>query len=143
MLTLEQVSQQLNVSTKTVDRWRNRGLPSRRYRFGRRKRIGFLQSAVDRFVESHPDQIDRGAKFTQLSESEREDIIRRARRLARFGASLTEITQRISRRTGRAVETIRYTLKTFDAEHPEAAVFPRARVSLTEADRREIGRAHV
>lgn len=138
VLTLSEVSRQLNVSTKTVDRWRNRGLPSRRYRFGRRKRIGFTQSAIDRFVESHRDQIDRGSKFTQLSESDREQIIRRARRLVRYGASLTEVTQRISRRTGRAVETIRYTLKTFDQEHPEAAVFPSAPKPLTQADRREL-----
>lgn len=138
VLTLDEVSRQLNVSTKTVDRWRNRGLPSRRYRFGRRKRIGFLQSAIDRFVETHADQIDRGSKFTQLSESEREQIIRRARRLVHYGASLTEVTQRLSRRTGRAVETIRYTLKTFDDTHPESAVFPDARRSLTNADRREV-----
>jgi RNA polymerase sigma factor (sigma-70 family) len=138
VLTLGEVSRQLNVSTKTVDRWRNRGLPSRRYRFGGRKRIGFLQSAVDRFIETHRDQIDRGAKFTQLSESEREQIIRRARRLVRFGASLTEVTQRLSRRTGRAVETIRYTLKSFDEQHPEAAVFPTTRRPLTDADRRDV-----
>src|SRR5947207_11917518 len=50
VLTVEDVSKRFKVSTKTVDRWRNRGLVSRRFMFGNRKRIGFLKSSVERFV---------------------------------------------------------------------------------------------
>ncbi len=141
VLTLEQVSQHYKVSTKTVDRWRNRGLVSRRFMFGNKKRIGFLKSAVDRFVLKHADDIERGSKFSQLTEKDREEIISRARRLARFGGCPAEISRRIARKLGRATETIRLTLKTYDAEHPQTAVFPNAMQPLTEEMKTEIFRS--
>ncbi len=45
------LSQQFNVSTKTISRWRA-GLVSRRFCFDGRKRVGFLQSSVERFVRT-------------------------------------------------------------------------------------------
>jgi RNA polymerase primary sigma factor len=140
VLTVEDVSKRFKVSTKTVDRWRNRGLVSRRFMFGNRKRIGFLKSSVERFVARHASDVERGAQFTQMSDIERDEIIARARRLARAGACPAEISRRIARRTGRAVETIRYTLKNFDRHHPEAAVFPGAPQPLTEDVKKEIHR---
>lgn len=140
VLTVEDVSRQFKVSTKTVDRWRNRGLISRRFMFGNRKRIGFLKSSVDRFVARHSDDVERGAQFTQLTEAEREEIISRARRLARVGGCPAEISRRLARRLGRAVETIRYTLKNHDQQHPEAAVFPDAPQPLTDDVKKEIYR---
>lgn len=125
VLTVDEISEQLSVSTKTIQRWRTKGLPSRRFRIGTRKRIAFRQSCVDRFVASHPDELDRGSRFTQLTEQEREDLVRRARRLAKVGATLTEVTVRLSKRTGRAIETIRYTLRNFDREFPHSAIFAR------------------
>src|SRR6218665_3240609 len=68
VLTVEEVSRKFNVSTKTVDRWRKRGLVSRRFRFGNRTRVGFLSSSLEKFVHEHHDEIDRGSRFTQLSE---------------------------------------------------------------------------
>jgi RNA polymerase sigma factor (sigma-70 family) len=140
VLTVEDVSKRFKVSTKTVDRWRNRGLVSRRFMFGNRKRIGFLKSSVERFVARHASDIERGGQFSQMSDAERDEIIARARRLARAGACPAEISRRIARRTGRAVETIRYTLKNFDRHHPEAAVFPGAPQPLTEDVKKEIHR---
>jgi len=140
VLTVEDVSRQFKVSTKTVDRWRNRGLVSRRFMFGNRKRIGFLQSSVERFVARHAGDVERGAQFTQMTDAERDDIIGRARRLARAGGCPAEISRRIARRTGRAVETIRYTLKNHDQQHPEAAIFPNAPQPLTEDVKKEIHR---
>jgi len=140
VLTVEDVSKRFKVSTKTVDRWRNRGLVSRRFMFGNRKRIGFLKSSVDRFVARHSDDIERGAQFTQLTDVERAEIVSRARRLARAGGCPAEISRRLARRLGRAVETIRYTLKNHDQHHPEAAVFPNAPQPLTDDVKREIYR---
>src|SRR5262249_20649803 len=37
---------------------------------------------------------------------------------------LTEISQRIARRMGRSPETVRYTIKNFDRQHPDQALFP-------------------
>ena len=138
VLTVKDVSERYNVSTKTVDRWRDRGLASRRFVFGKRKRVGFLESTVDRFVRKHSDQVDRGTRFSQLSETEREEIIRRARRLARYGGCPSDISRRLARRLGRSPETIRYTLKNFDKEHPELAVFPNSSGPLDDTQRGEI-----
>jgi RNA polymerase sigma factor (sigma-70 family) len=140
VLTVEDVSKAFKVSTKTVDRWRNRGLVSRRFMFGNRKRIGFLKSSVERFVARHATDVERGGQFSQMSDDEREEIITRARRLARAGACPAEISRRIARRTGRAVETIRYTLKNHDQHHPDAAVFPDAPQPLTDDVKKEIHR---
>ncbi len=43
-------------------------------------------------------------------------------------------------RTGRSPETIRYTLKNYDLEHPESAVFPAATQPLTDETRMQIFR---
>ena len=55
---------------------------------------------------------------------ERAAIIDRARRLAQAGGSPAEVVRRIARKTGRSPETIRYTLKQFDQEHADLAIFP-------------------
>ncbi len=138
VLTVEDVSRQFKVSTKTVDRWRNRGLVSRRFMFGNRKRIGFLKSSVERFVARHAGDVQRGGQFSQMNDEERNDIVVRARRLARAGGCPAEISRRIARKTGRAVETIRYTLKNYDRQHPESAIFPNAPQPLTEDVKKEI-----
>ena len=43
VLTVEELAKQFNVSTKTISRWRELGLVSRRLVFDGRKRVGFLQ----------------------------------------------------------------------------------------------------
>ena len=138
VLTVEDLSKKYNVSTKTVDRWRKRGLVSRRFKFGNRSRVGFLNSSVERFVTEHGHEIQRGSRFSQLSEDERQDIVLRARKFARVGACPSEVSDRLARIFGRSPETIRYTLKRFDAEHPEIAVFPNATEQLSDDQRTEI-----
>ena len=124
VLTVEQLARQFKVSTKTISRWRHQGLISRRFVLDGRKRVGFLQSSVDRFVSENVDRVRRGAEFSQLSEEERAMIIDRARRMARAGGCPADVTKRLARKTGRSAETIRYTLKQFDQSHPELAIFP-------------------
>jgi RNA polymerase primary sigma factor len=141
VLTLQDLSKRFNVSEKTVKRWRDRGLAGRRYRFGKRKRLGFLTSLVEQFEQLNSELIGRSSRFTHVTNPEREFIVRRARRLARYGASPTEVTHRLARRTGRAVETIRYTLKTFDEKYSDARVFPDATQPLSDEHRRSIFKA--
>jgi RNA polymerase primary sigma factor len=130
MLTLEQISKQFNVSTKTIGRWRTRGLIGQRVISKGRHQLAFPKSVVDQFVSSHPERIERSARFSHLSEEEKEDIIRRARRLTFAGGHLTEISKRIARKLGRSVETVRYTIKNFDRDHPERAIFTDTPVPL-------------
>ena len=123
VVTIEELAERFNVSTKTICRWRRYGLISRRFVMDGRKRVGFLESAVSRFVAQNSDKVRRGSQFSQLTPLEREKIVERARRLAQAGGSAAEVVRRIARKTGRSPETIRYTLRQFDSEHREAAVF--------------------
>jgi RNA polymerase primary sigma factor len=141
VLTVDEISRRFNVSTKTVDRWRDRGLISRRFKFGKRKRIGFLKSSVETFVSRHADEVRRSSRFSQLSPWEREEIVERARRLARYGGCPSEVARRLARKLRRSPETIRYTLKNHDREHPESAVFPFASTPLSDEQKKEIYRS--
>jgi RNA polymerase primary sigma factor/RNA polymerase sigma factor len=138
VLTVESLSKTFNVSTKTVSRWRQQGLVSRRFVFDGRKRVGFLRSSVDRFVSQNEDRVRRGARFSQLSGEEREEIIEVARRLAHAGGCPAEIARRVAKRMDRSVETIRYTIKQFDHDHPDLAVFPGGTGPLTDEAKKKI-----
>jgi len=138
VLTLEEMSRKLNVTTKTLNRWRKRGLIGLPVLFGGRRQVGFLPSLVDPFLTTNQDRVERGRRFSQLSDVEKDEILRRARRLARVqGGTLTEISRRIARRLGRSVETVRYTIKNFDREHPDRALFPEASRPL-DADAKQL-----
>jgi RNA polymerase primary sigma factor/RNA polymerase sigma factor len=138
VLTVEELSKLFKVSTKTISRWRQQGLVSRRFVVDGRKRVGFLQSSVDRFVAGNEDRVHRGSRFSQLSDEEREMIIERARRLARAGGCPAEVTRRLAEHTSRSVETIRYTLKAFDQDHPEMAIFPENSGPLSDVNKKKI-----
>jgi RNA polymerase primary sigma factor len=139
VLTVDAVSRRYNVSTRTVARWRGQGLVARRFVIDGRTKVGFLESSLTRFVETHREQVDRGTRFRQLSNEERDEIIRRARRLAQAGrGGLIEIARRIARKLDRSTETIRATLKTYDRDHPDRAVFPPSTGPLDETAKTQI-----
>lgn len=120
------LAKNFNVSSKTIQRWRNRGLPARKMIFsdGKRK-LAFLMSSVERFTRSRRRQIMRSVRFSQMTEAEKDEIIARAKRMAAFAnCCLSDVAKRLSARTGRAVETVRYTIRKHDADHPNDAVFP-------------------
>jgi RNA polymerase primary sigma factor/RNA polymerase sigma factor len=141
VLTVEELAKQFNVSTKTISRWRELGLVSRRLVFDGRKRVGFLRSSVDRFVKNNHERVARGARFSQLTDEQRRDIIDRARRLAVAGGGQSEISRRLAKRAGRSVETIRSTIRQFDQQYPELAIFPDLTGPLTEAQKTRIYQA--
>jgi RNA polymerase primary sigma factor/RNA polymerase sigma factor len=137
--TVEDLSKMFHVSTKTISRWREQGLVSRRFVFdGRRKRVGFLRSSVDRFVTQNKDRVERGERFSQLTDDERRGIVDRARRLVAAGGCPSEVARRVARHVNRSVETIRYTLKQFDKNHPDQAVFPEATGTLADEVKQKI-----
>ncbi len=138
MLTLEEVGKQFNVSTKTVSRWRMQGLTARRVIRGGRKQLGFPKSAVEAFAAAHRDQVERGSRFSHLSDAEKDAIVLSARKLAAAGGSLTEISKRIAEQLGRSAEAVRYTIKNFDRAHPDSAVFPTLGGPLDAASKQQI-----
>ncbi|MFL5330088.1 MAG: sigma-70 family RNA polymerase sigma factor [Gemmataceae bacterium] len=125
MITLEQLSEEFHVSTKTVRRWkREHNLLGWRVLYKGRRHLGFPRSAVEKFAQEHKEQVERGAHFTHLTDDEKEFIILRARRIGRVGGSLTEASRRIARRLERSVEAIRYTIRNYDRMNPGHELFP-------------------
>jgi len=140
--TVEDLSKMFNVSTKTISRWRDKGLVSRRFVAEGRKRVGFLHSSVERFVKQNRTRIERGERFSQMTDNQRDEIIDRARRIAATGANLSEVARTVAHEMHRSVETIRYTIKNFDRKYPKMALFPEQRDVLSEEDQRAIYQQH-
>ena len=127
VLTVAEASARLNVTVRTLHRWRRRGLVSRKYLFpDGRVRAGVRISAVERFVEAHGELVRQSGSFARLSPGERNDLLERARRLVREeGLSLTAAAQRIARQTGRAAETVRRTVhETYRLGEAQAPLHP-------------------
>ena len=94
VLSIEELASRFNVSTKTISRWRDHGLVAQRHFAGGRRRVGFLASAVERFIQDNPLRIERGSRFSQLSSP-----------MAGFGrrvASGSTITIRVGKRLNRS-----------------------------------------
>jgi RNA polymerase primary sigma factor len=142
VLTIDELARQFSVSTKTVSRWRRLGLVSRRFLFDGRARVGFLQSTVNRFLAENKERIHRAAQFRRLTDEGRCQIVERARCLIQAGVSPGKLMNRIAKETRRSPETIRYTLKRFDLEHPDMAVLTFDPGPLAAEAKWEIGRQH-
>jgi len=133
VVTLDEISKRWNVSTKTIRRWGKLGLVGRKDVIEGKQQLAFTRSVIDRFLSKHPDRVQRGGRFSQMSEAEREEILCQAKSLAGYGgATLTEVTHRIAQSLGRSPETVRYTIRNFDKDHPEQAVFPEVTGPLDE-----------
>ncbi len=135
MLTLDEVSEKFHVSTKTVSRWRLRGLAARRVKANGRSLLGFPASAVERFVAEHRELVAKGSKFSHLTEGEKDDILRAAREMRETGTTLTDASRQIAAKLGRSPEAVRYTIKNHDRTHPGYALFPAATGRLTDTDK--------
>jgi RNA polymerase sigma factor (sigma-70 family) len=140
VLDIDAVCERFNVTSKTIQRWRRKGLPARRFVFGDgKRRVGFLLSSVERFFSGHREQVARGMNFSQLTDAEREEILARARRLALFCQCCThEIARRVARKMNRSPLTILHTIRKHDRERPAEAVFPLAAEPLGEEERAKI-----
>ena len=104
--TVKTLGTHLQVSSKTISRWRNNGLVSRKIIIDGRKRVAFLASTVDRFVAKNRHRVERGERFSQLSKSEKMDILDQARKLAAAGACPSEVAKRLADHFSRSIETI-------------------------------------
>lgn len=140
VLTIDSVCERFNVTSKTIQRWRRKGLPARKFVFpDGKRRVGFLISSVERFFAGHRDQVARGMNFSPLAEAEREDILVRAWRLAvDCRCCAPEIARRIGRKMNRSPLTVLHTIRKHDAEQPGRAVFPRAAEPVSEDERNRV-----
>lgn len=144
VLTIEQVCERFNVTSKTIQRWRRRGLPGRRFIFADgKRRVGFLVSSVERFFALHQDQVLHGANFSQVDADENEQILRYARRLAsQCRCCANEVSRRIGRKLNRSPITILHTIRKHDQANPDQAIFSTAPAGLNDEDRLAIAKAY-
>lgn len=137
--THEELAEQLDVSTKTIRRWRSRGLMGVRAVFEDGvNRVVFLRDTVTRFVEREADLVAHGASFKHLTESERNDIVTRAYAvLSERPMKIHQVARVVAAETDRAIETIRYTLRRHEASGAEPRLFALyGRAALSEEEQR-------
>lgn len=143
--TVAQLAERFDVSTKTIFRWRRRGLVGWRFLFDdRRERMAFPERCVRRFVAENADLVQRGGAFSQLRAEEREAIIARAQELVDAGhRTVNAVAKIIGHESGRAVETIRLILKAHDETHPKGGIFNGSKLKVDADDTRmRIWEAH-
>ncbi len=92
-------------------------------------------------MKNNQERVVRGSRFSQLTDEQRQDIIDRARRMASAGGGQSEIARRLAKRSNRSVETIRSTIRQFDKQNPELAIFPDLTGPLNEAQKTRIYQA--
>jgi RNA polymerase primary sigma factor len=73
VMTLEEISKKLNVTPKTINRWRKRGLIGLPVLCNGRRQVGFLPSLVDPFLTANQQRVERGARFSHLTQLEKDD----------------------------------------------------------------------
>ncbi|MBW7992013.1 MAG: sigma-70 family RNA polymerase sigma factor [Planctomycetes bacterium] len=110
--TTEQLAKIVGVSTKTIYRWRDRGLLAKKFIFNNGKiRTCFLKSTVDKFLKDNPDLLASAKNFGRLTNDQKQKIIKRADKLTdETNLSRYQIINRISSELGKCHETIRYIL---------------------------------
>ena len=136
--SVNELAERFDVSTKTIFRWRRRGLVGWRFRFAdQRTRLLFPERSVRRFVARHAELVTRGSNFSQLTKAERQRIVVRASELVKQEPrTVNAVARLIATETGRAVETIRLILKHHDEAHPGAGIFNRSPLQVEANDQR-------
>ena len=124
---VEELAKELGISTKTIGRWRKRGLLARKFIFpDGAKRLGFFKSTVDKFLAGNAELAANARSFSRLCAAEKQQMVKRAAVLAgKSGVSRQDVICRIAAELGRSRETIRSTLVAYEKAHPDKPVFER------------------
>ena len=123
--TIEELAEVIGVSTKTIHRWRERGLLAKKFVFDDgKKRFGFAQSVVDKFLKANPQLIYKAKNFTRLTNKQKEQVIKRAAELAaQTKKSRYQIIKQIAAEIGKVHETVRYTILNHEKSHFGKRIF--------------------
>lgn len=119
-LSPDELCSRWNVSRKTLERYRKRGLLSRRV-IGPagRPRVVFTREAVRHFESREAEVLENASSFTRLDDETRELVIEMAREEANAGKSLNQAALAVAGHIGRGHETVRQILRKHDAESDE------------------------
>ncbi len=137
---LEDLAEEYNVSTKTISRWRKRGLAARKVVFpDGRRRLVFLASSLRWFITRHEQMVSASSGFQRLPKAQREEIIKEGRQLYLHSTlSAYQVCVRLAHEHGRAVETIRSLLRQYDESSPDQPVFPASTARLSNEQKAKL-----
>jgi RNA polymerase sigma factor (sigma-70 family) len=115
--SIDQLAAKLNVSTRTIERWRKKGLLCRQYLFGGNvPQVGFTASVVEKFVAAHPELVKKASRFSTVSPAAKQSIIEMVQQLGLDGSlSRTAVIKKTAAHFKRAPETIRLIVVGFEA----------------------------
>jgi hypothetical protein len=126
-----------NVSRKTVERYRRRGLIAHRVTKGRTQRLVFPLANVEAFEQREGERVDRASAFSRIDDALSERMCARAARYrSTLGYSLNEAAARLALRFDRSHEGVRQVLRRAD-ERAEAEGRPPVFTEPPPPDRRE------
>ena len=139
VLGIPDVCARFGVTTKTIQRWRRRGLPARRFLFedekGRAKqRVGFRLSCVERFVANQDGAAGRPGGTDPLTADEQARVVAASRRLVNAGHDAREVVRRVARLAGRSSLAVRHTLERHDQLHAADPILSRAAEPMTDKE---------
>ncbi len=142
--TIDELSETLKVTTKTIGRWRQKGMLARKFVFADgRKRLAVTESELQRFLKEHPDLAERAKDFERLSEDERRRVIEKAKALAKSGElSRRQVIKTVAEQMGRGDETVRQLLLAYDQNHKRGKIFKFVPERLKQSDINEIYRLY-
>lgn len=133
-LRLDDIARDLNISSKTLQRYRAKGLVCHYVYFDNRQLLGCFDDSLRRFVDSNSPQVKRAAGFTRIGDYGRQQIIDEARMLRESeNLSLNEAALRIAERHGRAHETVRVMLRKHDLRSERPIFFDTEPISDRDA----------
>ena len=142
--TLE-LADRLGVSTKTIARWRDRGL---RWRWvvreaGDKPTVVIPRSALDAFENKQGGRIATATGFSRMTGREKTRLIERAHRLADATDAVPQrILNHLANRSGRSSEALRVLIAAHDQANPGRAVFTDRAGPLNDKHKRVIDRAY-
>ena len=145
VLTVDEVSRRFNVSTRTVTRWRRQGLVARRFVIDGRTKVGFLESSLSRFVDdaSRPGRTGVTVPATDRRGAGRDRPPRPSHGAGRPGRSAWSRSRGGSHaRWDAPPKPSGTTLKAYDREHPDRAIFPPSTGPLDDEAKGQIYRRY-
>ncbi|MEO1717730.1 MAG: hypothetical protein AAFR76_11530 [Planctomycetota bacterium] len=120
-LSADELCEKWSVSRKTIERYRRRGLLSRRVVGpGGKPRVAYMPEAVAAFEAREPQKLRAATTFSRLEPEVRDRVIAEAREHAREGKSLNQAALSIAERIGRGHETVRQILQRWERDEGES-----------------------
>ncbi len=123
--TANALAKRYRVNAKTIARWRDKGLFGRYMSFpDGRKRLGFLASSIEYFVQLNRKKIRQSSQFRKISATERELIEKRLQKWSQRCPNQRQIAIiRTARKFNRCLETIRSIIQQVDAKDSATPLF--------------------